>query len=227
MRSYNLLIKIFMAVLVLVIFWQISNLWKSATPEKSELEKLIEKQQIQPVVVTVFYEALCPDSRSFIKHQLKPTFDKIEDYIDVNLIPYGKAETIVTSDDYEFKCQHGETECEANMIHACAIHKVLNSRRRLELVECMISNNMHPQAILETCAKGMDELKDIVQCSKSMEGRKMLKRFGDLTKSLDPRVSFIPTITLDHEMDNQILILKNLLHQVCQRLDSPPSECKS
>lgn len=227
MRSYNLLIKILLVVLVLVIFWQTSRLWNSATPEKSELEKLIEKQQIQQVLVTVYYEALCPDSRSFIKHQLKPTFDQIEDYIEVSLVPYGKAETIVTSDDYEFKCQHGEPECEANIIHACSIDKVLNPRKRLELVECMISNNIHPQAILESCAQGMDELKDIVKCSKSMEGRQLLKRYGDLTKNLHPNVSFIPTITLNHQMDNQILILKNLLRQVCQRLDSPPSECKS
>jgi hypothetical protein len=46
---------------------------------------------VPPVIITVFYEALCPDSRSFFTKQLLPTFEKIPHLIQINLVPYGKA----------------------------------------------------------------------------------------------------------------------------------------
>lgn len=46
---------------------------------------------VPPVIVTVFYEALCPDSRSFFTKQLLPTFEKIPHLMQINLVPYGKA----------------------------------------------------------------------------------------------------------------------------------------
>lgn len=44
-----------------------------------------------PVMVMVFYEALCPDSKHFILKQLVPTFSKAPALIDFQLVPYGKA----------------------------------------------------------------------------------------------------------------------------------------
>lgn len=43
------------------------------------------------VEVSVFYEALCPDSRHFFVHHLDTTFKKLKDNISLKLIPYGKA----------------------------------------------------------------------------------------------------------------------------------------
>jgi len=49
------------------------------------------EEEILPVRVEVFYEALCPDSRSFVLYQLDPTYKKLAQYIDLRMIPYGKA----------------------------------------------------------------------------------------------------------------------------------------
>lgn len=46
---------------------------------------------VPPIVISVFYEALCPDSRSFFTKQLLPTFEKLPHLIHINLVPYGKA----------------------------------------------------------------------------------------------------------------------------------------
>ncbi|EEB20533.1 hypothetical protein Phum_PHUM620270, partial [Pediculus humanus corporis] len=43
------------------------------------------------VNVTVFYESLCPDSIRFIKKQLHPTYSELKDYMNVELVPFGKA----------------------------------------------------------------------------------------------------------------------------------------
>lgn len=42
-------------------------------------------------MVTVFYEALCPDSKHFVIKQLQAAFYKAPTLIDFQLIPYGKA----------------------------------------------------------------------------------------------------------------------------------------
>lgn len=44
------------------------------------------------IKISVYYEALCSDSRFFILKQLVPAYEAIPDYVDVDLIPYGKAE---------------------------------------------------------------------------------------------------------------------------------------
>lgn len=49
------------------------------------------KPIVQKVLVSVYYEALCPDSRSFVIKQLVPTFQRIMDNVLIELIPYGKA----------------------------------------------------------------------------------------------------------------------------------------
>lgn len=45
----------------------------------------------QKVHVAVYYEALCPDSRSFIIRQLGPTYRTLSANVEIELIPYGKA----------------------------------------------------------------------------------------------------------------------------------------
>lgn len=73
------------------------------------------------IIVSVYYEALCPDSRRFFVDQLLPAYELIPDSIELDLVPYGKANTKQTDGRINFSCQHGPTECLANKIHACVI----------------------------------------------------------------------------------------------------------
>lgn len=45
----------------------------------------------QKIHVAVYYEALCPDSRSFVLKQLDPTYRKLLINMEIELVPYGKA----------------------------------------------------------------------------------------------------------------------------------------
>lgn len=49
------------------------------------------KHKQDKVKVRVYYEALCPDSKIFFKKHLLPVTLKLSDFLDVHLIPYGKA----------------------------------------------------------------------------------------------------------------------------------------
>ncbi|XP_011708104.1 PREDICTED: GILT-like protein C02D5.2 isoform X2 [Wasmannia auropunctata] len=182
----------------------------------------------QKVHVAVYYEALCPDSRSFVLKQLVPTSRKLSANVEVELVPYGKAKTTKTSDGYQFVCQHGPIECQANIIHACSIDVIKDPSVQLQFVACMIENNIDPVRIMNTCAERMSvDLESMRKCSNGERGKELLAKYGEMTNSLVPRVSFIPTITLDGSSEHQVRILKNLLKEVCLQFKVTPKECVS
>lgn len=175
----------------------------------------------------MYYEALCPDSRSFFLRHLLPTFQRIEENVIVELVPFGKAKAIDTPDGYMFTCQHGPTECEANMIHACSIDIIKNSSLQLNYISCMIKRNVQPLNIMKWCASEMQvDSNSILKCYEGQQGKNLLAKYGEITDALRPKLTFVPTITLDKHADNQAAILKNLLQQVCLRLKVPPEGCK-
>lgn len=120
-----------------------------------------------PVNVAVYYEVLCPDSKNFIIKQLQASYIKAPKLIEIEFFPYGKlisrvlirlshnseclvetgkATTNTNSDgSLSFDCQHGPTECEGNMIHACSIEAIHDTKTRLDMVACMIRDNRNPK----------------------------------------------------------------------------------
>ncbi|XP_033338466.2 gamma-interferon-inducible lysosomal thiol reductase-like protein [Megalopta genalis] len=230
--------KIPLIIISIFLLWQSSKVWRSFTQEKTNTEAQFQDDQAitlsqkdehkeQKVHIEVYYEALCPDSRSFFIKQLLPTYHKIPDNLEVELIPYGKATTIKTDHGYKFTCQHGHIECNANIIHACSIDVLKNSSSQLEYISCMIKNNLEPINIMEICARKMKiDIKPILKCFIEEKGKELLAKYGEKTNSLKPRVSFIPTITIDGNSDYQARILKNLLQEVCLHLKVLPEACK-
>lgn len=232
--TYMMRIKIVAFIVVCFLLWQTLRHFPSFSEFSNQslshhLENVVPSA-VPPIIVTVFYEALCPDSRSFFTKQLLPTFEKIPHLIQINLVPYGKAKTETVRASYMFSCQHGPLECQANKIHACAISKVTQRDIQLKYTTCMISDNMNPEKIGEECAQEHGvKWKSIAECAAGSEGDELLKLHGDTTNALYPRVNFIPTVLLNQSQDNQPAILKDLLREVCtrlqdQRLQSVP-EC--
>jgi len=174
------------------------------------------KPDLKVVKLDVYYECLCPDSRYFVLHQLLPTLEAVGSMLEVNMWPYGKATTRVTSDGYEFDCQHGEQECIGNMFHACVEEKVEDAAKRLEMIKCMISDNYEPENSAKNCASevGVD-FEEILTCATGAQGQELHYQAGLKTQALSPKVSFIPTIEIDESQMSQKAILKNLLKEVC------------
>ncbi|XP_028897774.1 gamma-interferon-inducible lysosomal thiol reductase isoform X2 [Zeugodacus cucurbitae] len=171
-----------------------------------------------PVLVTVFYEALCSDSKHFIIKQLLPAYKQAAPLMAVELVPYGKAQTYKLSDGtYRFECQHGNVECEANMYHSCIIESV-EIELRLNMIACMIHDNRNPKEAMLKCARqyGITNTDFIQKCMSSGHAAELLKINGEATHALRPPVSFIPTITLDGNQHGQPAILKDLLGEVCK-----------
>lgn len=108
-------------------------------------------------------------------------------------------------------------ECEANIYHACTIEAVQEQTVLLDMIVCMIRNNFQPRDAMISCAKENHvDYEAINKCYESPHGAELLKLHGEATAALRPRVSFIPTITLDGAQGRQASILKDLLSEVCK-----------
>ena len=78
-----------------------------------------------PVLVELYYESLCPGCRNFISTMLYPTFDKLRDtgIVKFGLYPYGNAQQSQEKDgSWNITCQHGQRECEGNLLEVCLMH---------------------------------------------------------------------------------------------------------
>lgn len=223
-------VKLAIFAVICFVLWQaMRNTVPSAAPflnVKSGEDESHISSNVEPVKVNVFYETLCPDSRSFVMKQLLPSCQLMPHLIDLNLKPYGKAQTQVLPDgSFKFECQHGPLECQGNKVHACAISKVKDKEVLLKYIACMISDNMNPEAIGKSCAQLHGVLwEPILECSRGKEGDNLLYEYGRETHEISP--SFIPLITLNGDRSHQAAILKNLTLQVCNCYNYPkPEEC--
>lgn len=88
---HYLRIRLIVIVVVVIILWQIFRNWPGSD---ENLANQAQRAAGSPVMVMVFYEALCPDSKHFILKQLEPTYSKASALIDFQLVPYGKATVI-------------------------------------------------------------------------------------------------------------------------------------
>lgn len=216
-RIRNYFTYIISAVCVLLL-WQIYRY----TQESSRLRMLnqlgrFDAANESEVVISVYYEALCPDSKSFILRHLIPAIEKAPVVLGVDFIPYGKAETISLGNDrYDFNCQHLSVECKANKVHACAIRYIKNKLILVNYIGCMISDNLYPEGIGAQCAERFSlDWSPILKCSQGREGEQLLKRHGETTAYLFPELTFVPTVLLNHNHHNQAHILKNLWNELC------------
>ncbi|XP_044741637.1 GILT-like protein 2 [Chrysoperla carnea] len=204
------------------------------------IEKTVERKPIihevtddgdvsAPVLITVYYEALCPDSKSFVTKQLLPAYEKGARIMDVDLVPYGKATTKIIDDRYEFECQHSYEECEANKVHACVIYYIPKTLERIRYVSCMIQSSSKPIQAGHDCAKQLYiDYHPIKHCAQSEKGSELLKKHGDQTQAVRPKITFIPTVTVDNSSDISSLpaLLKDLFGEVCKQFkDIQPNEC--
>ncbi|XP_055550693.1 GILT-like protein 3 [Wyeomyia smithii] len=147
--------------------------------------------------VTVYYEALCPDSVSFISYQLVPAWGRYRDQMDLKLVPFGKA-YIEDTNPPRYHCQHGRTECALNIMHGCVLNN-LPFEKAFPVIGCLMESM---RSSFNTCMEQNQEKKStITACSRGAEGAALFKRFSDETNRVATPLSFVPTIEVDGKYD--------------------------
>jgi len=186
----------------------LSILLVSSQPHKDGDAKMLE--------VKLYYETLCYDSMRFIWRQLYPSWNNRKEYMDLKLIPYGKAihNLNTTTGEWIIECQHGSAECKLNRIHACILDSL-----QFDLAFRLIACGMRGfRATLEECAPRMRvNLEPFFECAISKKGNELLVGYGNETKKINP--SFVPSIGIDkiYNYDDQSDILSKFDHIFCEK----------
>lgn len=181
----------------------------------------------EKIHVDVYYEARCPDSRAFLIKQLGSKWSTLSTYMDVRLVPFGKATFEPKPEGgWSFDCQHGPDECSGNILHACGIKYSSNSTQALKYASCLMKT---PDAG-ETCseAAGLD-FKAIDNCHKTLEGENLLHKNGVETLSLEPKLVFVPWIIMDKEWEDQRQwgSIINFKETSCKYIDNEAPACET
>lgn len=175
---------------------------------------------VTPVNVTLFYEGLCPACHHFILQQLWPTYGKLEDYVTVDLLPFGNAHMNVVNGTVTFTCQHGEEECYVNEVQTCAVKYVHPTRKLLDLVACMFQSD-DPTKSGEPCAQKVDTDWPVLdKCSRGPEGTRLLWEMGNRTRGHQPTIDYVPWIEINgvHDEATSKRARKDLFGLLCELL---------
>ncbi|XP_053696035.1 GILT-like protein 3 [Sabethes cyaneus] len=147
--------------------------------------------------VAVYYEALCPDSVSFITYQLVPAWGRYRDQMDLKLVPFGKA-YIEDTTPPRYHCQHGRRECTLNILHGCVLDK-LPFEKAFPVIGCLMQSM---RSSFEKCIENNPEAKaEILACASGTEGAALFKRFSAETNRVAVPLSFVPTIEVNGKYD--------------------------
>ncbi|KAI7688502.1 Gamma-interferon-inducible lysosomal thiol reductase [Sarcoptes scabiei] len=173
--------------------------------------------------ISLYYESICPDSRKFFLNQLYPTYEKLNRFMDVELVPFGNANVSYPRHDNKpvFHCQHGPNECHGNRIQACVIEMVRNTDTSLRFVHCMFQQSdwKDTSATARRCAQSMQlDWSKIEQCANGDEGERLLIAYSLKTFNLNPEHTYVPWIVIDknHTTTMQSRAESGLLRYLCE-----------
>ncbi|CAH1108979.1 unnamed protein product [Psylliodes chrysocephalus] len=183
----------------------------------------------ETVKVSVFYESLCPASQEFIQTQFYPVYQKLgPEALTVKLFPYSQVK--VKKSELNIKCQHGEEECFANKIQACALGLNDSNENSINFVGCIMSTD-EPQkkSFNKKCArKNKVSWTDIKACINSDQGDTFIYEIYNTTKALTPKLNWVPHIRFNDVFNRtaEQAARENLLHTVCEKYETKkPDGC--
>jgi len=177
-----------------------------------------EHHDAPKVSIALYYETLCPGCRQFIKEQLTYALTKVSDIMDVDLVPYGNARETQSGDSWIFHCQHGQVECEGNMIETCAMYALKDFKSYFPLIQCIeeadISSGVEDPA--RKCAQQLEvDYAPIDVCAKGKLGNSLQHLLA--LKTEKQQQQYVPWITLNgvHTEDIQQHAMFDLTQLVC------------
>ncbi|XP_043832245.1 gamma-interferon-inducible lysosomal thiol reductase [Dromiciops gliroides] len=204
--------------------WENSQICE--TPK--ECSALWRNSDAPPVSVKLFYETLCPGCRSFLSMMLFPTWLLLgNDVMNITLVPFGNAQETSVNGTWTFTCQHGEDECEINMIQTCVLYLLQDDfSSAFVVINCMLSS-YNVETSLNLCLKLYTPFlseDDIMKCAKGPIGNSLMHQNAMMTNHLSPPHTYTPWIVVEEKhLENP----SGLLTMVCQLYQGEmPEVCK-
>ncbi|XP_050031170.2 GILT-like protein 1 [Dermacentor andersoni] len=185
----------------------------------------------QKVNVTVLYEPYCKDSSWFINKQLLPVYGLLRKHLVVEMVPFGRArmkESQGANTTVAFTCRHGQAECHASIIHACAIALYPDTDKHLPFIACTLKG-WKPEKNVQKCSNEYKmESSKLVGCASSAQGKILLQKMGLRTMSVRPPINYVPSVVIDGGFNKryQKKLQKHFKETVCKHFKPPiPEPC--
>uniref|UniRef100_G3MME7 Gamma-interferon inducible lysosomal thiol reductase n=1 Tax=Amblyomma maculatum TaxID=34609 RepID=G3MME7_AMBMU len=175
---------------------------------------------IKKVEVNVIYESHCPFSRRFMYGQLYPTYTKMKDFMNLTILPFGKARIDnVSAEHPHITCQHGNNECTGNMMETCVLHVAQEQITAVKILACM-SSNSQPHLAGPKCVEGTSVKWTKVQECVNQHGTQYIVQVAKQTWSLQSYVARVPLIIMDGMKDNYVeyYAQKDFMRLVCEHV---------
>nr|XP_050031170.1 GILT-like protein 1 [Dermacentor andersoni] len=186
---------------------------------------------VQKVNVTVLYEPYCKDSSWFINKQLLPVYGLLRKHLVVEMVPFGRArmkESQGANTTVAFTCRHGQAECHASIIHACAIALYPDTDKHLPFIACTLKG-WKPEKNVQKCSNEYKmESSKLVGCASSAQGKILLQKMGLRTMSVRPPINYVPSVVIDGGFNKryQKKLQKHFKETVCKHFKPPvPEPC--
>jgi len=197
--------------------------------------------------LVIYYEVMCPACARFFLESLKPVLEDehLKRSIALQFFPTGNMEDHSSSHisqgylffhpekhykPWIFFCEHGESECMGNQIHACVMHILESPDQYMPFIYCMFEMvDEFPEQSSYKCMQklniSMDSVKDCVfGVRENAEEHWMLKQ----DNLLDPPMDQVPWVTINqkHVPQKDIGNLKNLICFHLEEHNERPPPCE-
>lgn len=177
------------------------------------------------VNVTVYGEALCPDTSAFVTGPLNRAVMEIGTIFTLKYVPWGNAKMISKE---KFECQHGPMECTMNTVEACVIHYYPKREDFFPFLVCAFKQfeTLNPD-VGKKCAEEANLVWEKIEtCYSGDLGISLEDMFAAETAELKPPHEYVPWVTINGEHD-KTAEGKDLIEVVCQAfMGSKPPACE-
>jgi interferon gamma-inducible protein 30 len=156
-------------------------------------------QGVEKVKVELYSEALCPYCAEFIVNYLNPFFNNgIIDIVELRIIPYGNAHVDSSG---TMVCQHGQDECDLNIIQTCAIRLWPKVSDWFPFIYCLESLDRSSAAKQwPSCVHSAKlDLAPLRECYESPLGARLELEFAAETDRLQPPHKYVPWVLVNGE----------------------------
>jgi len=174
-----------------------------------------------PFVIDFYMESLCPYCVQFTTRSLKNFFAREgnEELAIINFVPYGNAKEAQRADGtFQFTCQHGEPECQGNLIETCAVN-VLDRTSANSFIVCLESTYSGDfNAAKDKCLAHDQDSKSVIdQCLASEAANALEHEMAQKTNSLQPPHRWVPWVVVDGAHDDKITDVADLVEYLCKK----------
>ncbi|VEN58290.1 unnamed protein product [Callosobruchus maculatus] len=176
--------------------------------------------------VAVYYESVTSDHGDFFRQQLLRVYEELEEYLDLDLVPFGKGTAKKHGDKWKFECEHGPKECEANAYHSCAVD-IATTRQALKFAECaFIQFTPTSTSAMKWCGKRSGITYASLDACRQKRGDELLAANAEKSKNVGYQT--VPAVAFNGKYDpmESDIATKNLKKIICSKLKNVPPQCK-